>query len=220
MEDILQLFARGGTVMVIIASLSVYVVAVIMFKLLQFWRLQTINPLFIEQLQNNVDRKALQKALTEAHLEKNPVAAVMLSALNVLDKKSLTSDIAKEEITRVGMAELRYLELHMRGLELVANIAPLLGLLGTVIGMVDAFAALEAAGSRVNPSLLAGGIWTALLTTVAGLAVAIPALAAHYMFEGKIERIRATMRDVSIRVLSQVADDTPRAATSKTKHTH
>jgi biopolymer transport protein ExbB len=90
----------------------------------------------------------------------------------------------------------------MRGLELVANVSPLLGLLGTVIGMVDAFAALEQAGSKVDPSLLAGGIWTALLTTVAGLSVAIPALAAHNIFDGKIESVRARMRDITIRIFS------------------
>src|SRR5262249_28066281 len=80
-------------------------------------------------------------------------------------------------------------------------IAPLLGLLGTVSGMVKAFAKLELAGSRVDPAMLAGGIWEALLATVAGLTIAIPAMAAHYIFEGKVDRIRADMKDAAVRVI-------------------
>lgn len=202
MEAIIDLFERGGVVMGIIFFLSIYMTAVIIFKLYQFYRLQTLNPLFVEQIQHSMNREQLQHQLQEAHLDKNPVALVMLSALKEISKPNVTLEMAKEEISRVGSAKLRYLESHMRGLELVANIAPLLGLLGTVIGMVDAFSTLERAGSRVDPSLLAGGIWTALLTTVAGLSVAIPALAAHYIFDGKIEVIRARMKDVSVRVLA------------------
>jgi len=202
MGDIIDLFEKGGFVMFVIFCLSVYITAVIIFKIYQFWRMQTLNPLFVEQLEKNPDRQLLRANLASANLSNNPVAKLMLSALKVIELPDATSETTREEISRVAAAELRYLEAHMRGLELVANIAPLLGLLGTVVGMVDAFAALEQAGARVNPSLLAGGIWTALLTTVAGLSVAIPALAAQYIFDGKIEKIRASMKDISIRVLS------------------
>lgn len=202
MTEIMSLFERGGIVMGVIFCLSIYMTAVIIFKLYQFWRMQTLNPLFVAQLENNLDRSALKANLASANLSQNPVAKVMLSALKVIERPGVTEAMCKEEIGRVGSAELRYLEAHMRGLEMVSSIAPLLGLLGTVIGMVDAFSALEQAGSRINPSLLAGGIWTALLTTVAGLSIAIPALAAHYIFDGKIEKVRASMRDVSVRILS------------------
>ncbi len=202
METIIDLFQKGGVVMGIIFLLSIYMTGVIIFKLYQFYRMQALNPMFVEQLERNINLSALKEHLASAKLDKNPVAKVMLSALESIENSEMTVDIIKEEISRVGSAELRYMESHMRGLELVANIAPLLGLLGTVIGMVDAFSALEQAGNRVDPSLLAGGIWTALLTTVAGLSIAIPALAAHYIFDGKIENIRSGMKDVSVRVLS------------------
>ncbi len=188
--------------MIIITLLSIYMTAVILLKIAQFWRIQEINPLFVEKLEHRGEHTGIRDKLYSVQAA-NPVAKVMLSALEAIDKPNISLDVAKEEISRVGSAELRYLESHMRGLELVANIAPLLGLLGTVIGMVEAFSALEqASGSHINPSLLAGGIWTALLTTVAGLSVAIPAMAAHYIFDGKIEKIRATMKDISVRVLS------------------
>jgi len=81
-------------------------------------------------------------------------------------------------------------------------VGPLLGLLGTVIGMIAAFAKLSEAGTRVDPSQLAGGIWQALITTVGGLIVAVPAMAAYYLIDSIIERVRATMRDVTVQILA------------------
>src|SRR5205807_296516 len=112
------------------------------------------------------------------------------------------SSPARADAIRVGTNELRHLESHLRGLEMIANIAPLLGLLGTVSGMIAAFERLSAAGVRIDPGQLAGGIWVALLTTAAGLAVATPALAAHYLVDGGVERQRAAMKDMALRVLA------------------
>lgn len=81
-------------------------------------------------------------------------------------------------------------------------ISPLMGLLGTVIGMISSFSKLSSAGTHVDPTILAGGIWEALLTTAGGLAVAIPALASHYVLDGVIEKVRATMKDVSVQILA------------------
>jgi len=95
---------------------------------------------------------------------------------------------AREEAWRVAGDALDRLRDWMRPLEVIAAIAPLLGLFGTVLGMIAAFAQLEAAGSRVDPAVLSGGIWEALLTTAFGLAVAIPTLAAVNWFDRRIER--------------------------------
>jgi len=218
-EALWQLLDRGGIIMWLIGGLSIYVLAIIIRKIYQFYRLQELNPLFVEQLYSHGDRYTLQQQLSQARLDDNPVAKVMASALSIIHRPHVTVELARDEIGRVGAEELRYLESHMRGLEMVANIAPLMGLLGTVLGMVNAFAALEAAGTQVNPSLLAGGIWTALLTTIAGLSVAIPATAAHYIFDGKIDRIRADMRDIAIRILSQIEPTTAPAASPATTTT-
>lgn len=205
MNTIVDLFAKGGIVMGFIFCLSIYVTAVILFKFYQFYRMQTLNPLFIEQVESSLDRQALKQRLMNAHLEMNPVAKVMLAALTSLDRAlqrdPIPVDLVKEEIARVGGVEIRYLESHLRGLEMAANVAPLLGLFGTVTGIVETFSSIEQAGSRVDPSLLAGGIWTALLTTVAGLAVAIVAVIAHHCFNEQIEKIRATMKDMAVRLL-------------------
>ncbi len=203
--QIAELFERGGFVMVVIFCLSIYMTAVIVFKIYQFYRMQTLNPLFVNQLEKNIDLHQLRRHLSSASFDKNPVANVMLTSLLSIEKSSHSEnsfEICREEVNRVASVELRYLESHMRGLELVANVAPLLGLLGTVVGMVDAFSQLELAGAKVDPSLLAGGIWAALLTTVAGLSVAIPALTAYNIFDAKIDAVRAGMRDISIRIFS------------------
>ncbi|MDF1535026.1 MAG: MotA/TolQ/ExbB proton channel family protein [bacterium] len=88
---------------------------------------------------------------------------------------------------------VRRMETSLRGLATVAALAPLLGLLGTVIGMIRAFMVIERHGSAVSPALLAGGIWEALLTTAAGLTVAIPCLLFHNLFQGRIERVEGEL---------------------------
>jgi hypothetical protein len=118
----------------------------------------------------------------------------------VMDREMLQAS-REAEISRVGSADIRYLETHMRGLEMISNVAPLLGLLGTVMGMVEAFSRLEGAGTRVDPAMLAGGIWEALLTTIGGLVVAIPAVAAYYIFDSIIERVRGSMKEVSLQIM-------------------
>lgn len=109
--------------------------------------------------------------------------------------------MTREEISRVAAGELFRQRKGLRALELVATIAPLVGLLGTVLGMVAAFQALEAAGSRADPSDLAGGIWEALLTTAAGMAVAIPASAALTWFESIADRAQGRIEDMVTRLL-------------------
>jgi biopolymer transport protein ExbB len=199
---VFELFDKGGLVMVIIFMLSIYITAVILYKTYQFYKLQVLKTGQIDTLIAEIDRNNLNGAHQIASHSKNPVCRVADTALRAISTPGLSDEGVEEHTRRVGASALRSLEVHLRGLELVANVSPLLGLLGTVIGMVSAFSALESAGSRVDPSLLAGGIWTALLTTVAGLSVAIPALAAHYIFEGIVERNRELMSDVTNRIFS------------------
>lgn len=198
-----ELLEKGGFVMAIILSLSVYVLAVIVYKIYQFWKLEAFKTGFMAPLLESVEDRKLTEAARIASNQKNPVARVVETALRCMVMRPMTEEKKMRAIEASGTKELRVFETHLRGLEMVANVAPLLGLLGTVIGMVKAFAGLHAVGSRVDPSVLAGGIWEALLTTVAGLAVAIPALAAHYIIDGRIEHIRAIMQESVSYILSK-----------------
>ncbi len=204
MNEIFDLFSRGGTVMWIIAGLSVYVLAAIIIKLYQFNKLQTFNPEIVDKIDADTHLGEVRAHLEKSNLNNNPVAKTLLHTIKTIAIPTISREAAKEEVSRFASADLRRFSTHLKGLDMIANIAPLLGLLGTVIGMVGAFSVLEQSGSKIDPSLLAGGIWTALLTTVAGLGVAIPAYAAHHFFTDKLDKIRSEMRDVSIRLITQM----------------
>ena len=197
-----ELLEKGGAVMAILMLLSVYVVSVILYKIYQFWSLEVFKTEFIRPLIESVEDQKLGEAARIAGNQRNPIARVIETALRYAVMIPMTDLKREKAVEASGSKVLRTFESHLRGLEMVANIAPLLGLLGTVIGMVKAFAGIHQVGSRVDPSVLAGGIWEALLTTVAGLIVAIPALAAHYIIDGKIEEIRSNMKESVSSILS------------------
>ena len=197
----LDLLAKGGPVMMVLLAVSGLAVLIIVAKLLQFARLGLGNLRFVDPAMTALGRSEPQAALALLAKRRHPVARVMESAITTSTDSRLTAEDRDAEISRVGSAQIRDLESHLRGLEVIANLSPLLGLLGTVIGMIGAFAKLEDAGSKVDPAMLAGGIWEALLTTAFGLVIAIPALAAFYVFEGRVESVRAVMKDAVTRIL-------------------
>ena len=109
-----------------------------------------------------------------------------LSAILVVFGRKIPST-PKLETYRLAKLEVAKLYSQLRILEVIAALAPLLGLFGTVLGMIAAFQAMESAGANVNPAVLSGGIWQALQTTAAGLAVAIPVSIAHSYFDRRAE---------------------------------
>jgi len=198
-----ELLAKGGLVMPIILLLSVYVVAVVIYKVFQFWSTGAFSTSFIHNVLAAVDDKKLGEAMNIANHQKGPAARVIEATINAISNRAISDEKRLRAIEAAGTREMRFYENHMRGLEMVANLSPLLGLLGTVTGMVKVFAGISQTGSGVDPALLAGGIWEALLTTVAGLAVAIPSLAAHYMLESRIDYIRANVKDAVMSIMSR-----------------
>lgn len=196
------IFEKGGAVMYGLAMLSVYGVAAVIFKAVQFKKANVFDRSFIEPALKEIkmgDRNRAFKRLADI---KGPIARIMRVTFECVANRDMSPKSREAEIMRVGSGDIRYLESHLRGLEMTASVAPLMGLLGTVIGMINSFSKLSVSGSRVDPTMLAGGIWEALLTTAGGLAVAIPALAAHYILDGIIEKVRATMKDVSVQILA------------------
>jgi biopolymer transport protein ExbB len=196
------IFVKGGWVMVPIVALSIYALAIIFFKIYQFSRGGLFNLRFMDSAMGHIKQGELSQAGQVLAKEKGPVARIMRVSIECLMNRDMSMKSRESEIARVGSSELRYLESYLRGLEMTYTIAPLMGLMGTVIGMINAFTRLSESGSRVDPSMLAGGIWEALINTAGGLAVAVPALAAYYIFDSIIERVRATMRDVTVQVLA------------------
>lgn len=187
--------------MALLIALSIYTLAVILFKTYQFMTAGVLVKIDMSAAIAHARGKRFAEAKTSIAAVTGPVAAVAASAVTLLEQRELSKAAREAEVQRVGRAQIHILETHLRGLDLAANVGPLLGLLGTVIGMVRAFSKLQQQGAKIDPSQLAGGIWEALLTTAAGLVVAIPALAAYYIIDGIIERVRGQMKDVSVQIL-------------------
>ena len=198
---LLTIFQQGGPVMLVLLAMSVLALTIILLKLFQFYRSRLRRLQFVEPVLTDLKQGNTQAALSTLAPLQNPVAQVMRSAIQCGADPTMSSKDVEAEITRIGTAHIRDLESWLRGLSSIAHLSPLLGLLGTVTGMIVAFMSLEAAGAKVDPSILSGGIWEALLTTAFGLTVAIPAMAAFYYLEGEVDQVRASMKDVSIRVL-------------------
>ena len=209
-----QLFAAGGPVLAVIAALSVLALAIILRKAAQFVRAGVGRRDALEAALAAWGAGEPDRALFLLARVRNPAARTVEAAVRGKLDGALERRDLEEEAARDGAARLASLRSHLRHLELIAMICPLLGLLGTVLGMIDAFRALEAAGNRVDPAVLSGGIRVALLTTAAGLLVAIPAAAAHHVFEGVVERTAHTMEDALTRVLAGPAPVTPRRSPS------
>jgi biopolymer transport protein ExbB len=188
----------GGPSIWAIAALSVITVAIILWKI---WRLALAGAWSKGRARKAVaafEAGRPQDALRIVERRRGVRSKVVAAAISALQIRS--DALAREDTTRVAKNELAKASDGLRALELIATIAPLLGLLGTVLGMIAAFQALQESGSRAAPALLAGGIWEALLTTAAGMAVAIPASAALSWFEAVIDRMRRDIEDAVTRI--------------------
>jgi len=196
--NLISLIFKGGPVMVILLILSIISLAIILIKIYQFYKLGINNSKIIEPIYKLIKDKNTKKASELLINISHPSSKIVLA---ILENKELPSQDMEDKIGITGEKEIRNLEYLLKPLEVISNIAPLLGLLGTVIGMINAFSKLENAGSKVDPAILAGGIWEALLTTAFGLIVAIPALAAFYWLDGKVDKTREDIRHVAIKTI-------------------
>ena len=196
--EIINLFFKGGPVMFILLSLSILSLAIILIKSFQFSKSKLRNTHFLEPIYKLINKKDPSKAIEILSQKSHPAAKIVMT---ILDNPNNTAEDNENEITRVGEIEIRKLEFLLKPLEVIANLSPLLGLLGTVMGMIKAFSKLESVGSKVDPAILAGGIWEALLTTAFGLIVAIPALAAFYWLDGRVDQVREDMRHAAIKTI-------------------
>ena len=193
----LAFLQQGGPIMYVLLVLSVLAGAIVLLKIGQFVRIgvrrgTAVTDAAIDDIVAG-DHEGARAKLGPC---RNPVARVIEATL----ENSLNPRVVDVEVGRVGSREIRKMESYLRGLSGIAHLSPLLGLLGTVFGMIEAFRQVQAAGSEVDPALLSGGIWEALLTTAFGLTVAIPAMAAFYSLEGEVDRVRAAMRDAAQRL--------------------
>ena len=179
-----ELISKGGLVMIPIGLCSVIALAIIIERLHYFRKCSLKLDVFFILIQELLQRGQKEKVLNHCKTSPNPLAKLIQSGLS---EDNLPRWKLEEKLSLAGQEEINILGKNIKGLEVIATISPLLGLLGTVIGMVQAFSKVAEYQGQVDPAVLAGGIWVALLTTAAGLAVAIPAVIMLNYFEKKIE---------------------------------
>lgn len=186
MTALLEMLGTGGPVIMLLALLSVFSLSLIGVKLAQLWRVRSGEGNRVKALEfwQQGDRHAALAAVTDGQ---SPADRVMGYAMQAL-QDGLNGPRLEGELMRRGNEEVAQMNSLIRLLELIAMVSPLLGLLGTVLGMIQSFQELELAQGAANASVLAGGIWQALLTTAAGLLVAIPAAIAAGLFSARIDR--------------------------------
>ncbi|MBU2956239.1 MotA/TolQ/ExbB proton channel family protein [Paracoccus sp. C2R09] len=200
----------GGWTMWLIAALSVITVAVILWKLFALWRMGVWGGSHSRRAVALWSQGRARDALDAVRGRPSARARVAQAAIGTSLDPRFDDRAAREETTRVARHTLYRSREGLRALELIATIAPLLGLLGTVLGMISAFQVLQSSGNQADPSDLAGGIWEALLTTAAGMAVAIPAGVALSWFESIADRLQSDLEDLASRVF--VKRDAPDTA--------
>lgn len=197
-----RFFEAGGPIIIILAILAVLALGVAIVKFVQFFRIGVGKSGFVPGVVQQLRDDHWREGLTSLEKRPNPVAQVMAAAVRGRADPHMADNVVREEVTRVAQAQLDAMERGLALLSLIATISPLLGLLGTVLGMIEAFQQMETVGDRIEPALLAGGIWEALLTTAAGLSVAIPAAVLFTWLQRSVDVEAQRMEDAATQVFT------------------
>ncbi|MBF0253217.1 MAG: MotA/TolQ/ExbB proton channel family protein [Candidatus Omnitrophica bacterium] len=180
----MNFIVKGGFFIWPIFLCSVVSLAVGLERLRYFRRTRSGNKNLPERAQILINAEKPDEAYKLCEQDASFIGRFLAVGIKVMDRPS---DEKGKILRRAGSRELEEGEKHLRILSVIGNIATLLGLLGTVTGMIQTFIKIEASGGTADVSLLAGGIWEALLTTAAGLSVAIPTLVIYHYFEGIVD---------------------------------
>ncbi len=185
---------KGGVLVWPILFCSVLGLGIFLERLYFIWRISNADRTFLKQLGTNSSRHAFERHLSQIEDSNGPVANMFLDAMCIegTDIRAVETVLDHHVDIQVGLAS-RYLDL----MATLAAVSPLLGLLGTVTGLIKAFMVIEAAGGQVNASSLAGGIWEAMLTTALGLGVAIILIVGHRFLLSRIKSIEEQLQEAA-----------------------
>ncbi|MFH1138317.1 MAG: MotA/TolQ/ExbB proton channel family protein [Pseudomonadota bacterium] len=197
-----DLLAKGGVLTTPILLCSVVALAIFMERLIRLGSLRRKGLTVTERVVARLAQKDYEGARLEARRNPSPLGRVLGQGLEVADKDRETLETV---LAHSIEEEARELSRYLQALATIANIAPLLGLLGTVLGMIKAFMAIQELGGKVNAAVLAGGIWEAMLTTALGLAVALPTMVAHSYLVGLVDLHEARLRGGAVSFLKSLA---------------
>ena len=201
-----ELMQKGGPIMWPILLCSVIAFAIVIERLIRLRQEQIDTKTFMEQISKSLKRNKVMEALDLCDRTGGPIAAILKAGILKHDRTRIE---IREAIEDASVHEVPRLERNLPVLATVAHIAPLLGLLGTVTGLVQAFQVIESKATAlnpVNPGDLAGGIWEALLTTVFGLCVAIPTYVAYNYLVSRVDGFVLDMERSATDLLNILAE--------------
>lgn len=198
---------KGGPIMGLIILCSITAFAVFLERIWYLREAKIDTGKFVREISGKVKANKVMEALDMCNITKGPIARILKAGIMKYDKPR--PDI-KEAIEDAGVHEVPLLEKNLGVLATIAHIAPLLGLLGTVVGMLKAFQVIEGKAMSmvpVNPGDLAGGIWEALITTVAGLAVAIPTYVVYNYLVSRADNFVLDMEKSATELVNVLSDE-------------
>ncbi len=193
--------AKGGVLVIPILLCSVIALAIFIERMVRFAKIDSLGTGLAETIAGLLKQGNKEEALKTARVSQSPMGRVLAQAIDVKDQDRETLETV---ISHAMDDEVRGLSLYVQALATIGNIAPLLGLLGTVLGMIKAFMVIQEMGGKVNAAVLAGGIWEALLTTAIGLAVALPTMVAHSYIVSRIDRYEARLHKGSVTFIKAI----------------
>ncbi len=199
--EILSLVEKGGWVMWPIIFCSILMVGIIIERAVNLRRKNIINQEFLLKVQQHWNWKDINLGLQLCKSYDNSLARILKAGMLRFGGKV---DEIERAIEGAGQHEASLLNSNLRVLGAIANLTPMMGLLGTVFGMIKAFNVISQSGTG-NPGLVASGISEALITTAAGMVVGIPALAMYHYFRGKIDRYVFEMEEISFQMVEELS---------------
>jgi biopolymer transport protein ExbB len=201
--SLLEIVLKGGWIMLFIFIASIITITIIIDRYRVIRKSRSNVPAFLVKIRGLLKKNNISGALTVCMEEKTPTANIVKKGLK---KYNFGHERVKEAIESAGKQEITKLEKGLSVLATIAGVAPLLGFLGTVTGMITAFMRIEDLQGAANPSDLAGGIWEALLTTAFGLVVGIVAYTFYNYLVGAINKFVLDMEVVSNDVVDIVEE--------------
>lgn len=198
-----ELLSKGGVLVIPILFCSVVALAIFLERVIRFTQMRNrgrgLEKRVAERLTNNEDQKAHELA----GASDSPMGRVLAQAIEVKNQDQATLETV---IVHATEEEVRGLSRYLQALATIGNITPILGLLGTVIGMMKAFMVIQEMGGKVNAAVLAGGIWEAMMTTALGLSVALPTMVAHSYLLSRVDKYEARLQDGAVTFLKAISN--------------
>ena len=203
--DLAALFEQGGPLMWVILGTSIVGVAVFLERLWSLQRSRVLPRAFVDRIRAMVTKGKTSEALLLCEENGSSIALLMAAALRAYGHDKDRAEI-KEMVEEVGNREVAGLDRNVEIVGTVASASPLIGLLGTVIGMIQVFQGFVETYPQVRPDAFAQGIWQALITTAAGLTVAIPMLVAYKFLQGRNDRLIVAMEEDAMGIVDLLED--------------